>query len=991
MSLSTNLISQFVKATKDTTETKKESTHYGTVVEYDGGKYVQLDGSELLTPVSQTTTVSDGERVTVMIKDHSATVTGNLSSPSVGTTELKEVSDQITEVEILVADKVSTEELEATNGRIDNLVSDNVTIKGELDAHKATIDDLTAENATITGKLTADEAEIENLKATKIDADIVVAEYAKIDDLEATNIQVNNLEATYGDFKVLTADRLDAAEADITDLKAKSADIESLDAKYANIDFANIGEAAIENFYAKSGIIEDIVISEGTVTGTLVGVTIKGDLIEGGTIVADKLVVQGEDGLYYKLNVDGETVEAEQTDYNSLNGSIITAQSITANKINVDDLVAFDATIGGFKITDSSIYSGVKESVSNTTRGIYLDDDGQAVFGDQNNYLKYYKDEDDTYKLDISAYNLVLSASNRNVDDALDEMDALGDNLEETEKKLDDTDSKIDDAKTQIELLDKMLSTLVTDENGASLMTQTSDGGWTFDISGIEQNLGNSNETLNNLMETVNNLSHTTGGLASAVENLEETSEYVWITTYEDEPCLALGESDSNNGLFITNTRIIFIKDSGDPTYITKDGLYTNKLEVGTEFRQKDYVWAIRANGNYGLSWKQIVLTALEVLYTGPDQVAVGTELSDLTGVVVRGTYSNDTVRSITSGYEMSGEIKSGTNTITVKYGDFKGTFTVRGVTPGIAQGEATSLIISFQDVSGVSDSTTVKYSDEVKIEDGVAVLGDSSSFTVTESTPSNANETYSKAYGKYVANGSEIYYVDPDATWKRYKESGTFFDSYVLEYTPAYLITVVSESGGDSGDSGGETEPTATSLTATYTGGSVEVGTALSDLTGLTVKVNYDDSTTKTVTDYTLSGTIAEGSNTIRVTWGSLTTTFKVTGVAASTPVISSLKMATGTAKDSNTFETGLSSITQFVLYRKTLSSTGLMNASYNAELGSKYAYCSSYGSYIKSGSSGNTSYWSISGGTVTWGATGSSTSMASGIEYTWIAFGEE
>ena len=80
----------------------------------------------------------------------------------------------------------------------------------------------------------------------------------------------------------------------------------------------------------------------------MVGVTIKGDLIEGNTIKADKLVVKGSDGLYYKLNVSAETVETEQTDQNSLNGSIITAKSITATKISVEDLVAFDATIGGF-------------------------------------------------------------------------------------------------------------------------------------------------------------------------------------------------------------------------------------------------------------------------------------------------------------------------------------------------------------------------------------------------------------------------------------------------------------------------------------------------------------------------------------------------------------------------------------------------------------------------------------------------------------------
>ena len=51
MALSSDLISQFVQVTKDD-KTKKETTVYGTIVEYEGNKYVRLDGSELLTTSS---------------------------------------------------------------------------------------------------------------------------------------------------------------------------------------------------------------------------------------------------------------------------------------------------------------------------------------------------------------------------------------------------------------------------------------------------------------------------------------------------------------------------------------------------------------------------------------------------------------------------------------------------------------------------------------------------------------------------------------------------------------------------------------------------------------------------------------------------------------------------------------------------------------------------------------------------------------------------
>lgn len=81
-----------------------------------------------------------------------------------------------------------------------------------------------------------------------------------------------------------------------------------------------------------------------------------------------------------------------------------------------------------------------------------------------------------------------------------------------------------------------------------------------------------------------------------------------------------------------------------------------------------------------------------------------------------------------------------------------------------------------------------------------------------------------------------------------------------------------------------GETEVTLSSISATYNGGDVAVGTAVTDLTGIVVTAFYSDGSTATVTNYTLSGTIAEGSNTVTVSYGGKTTTFTVTGVAEST-----------------------------------------------------------------------------------------------------------
>ena len=426
MALSHELISQFAKIVKYDKKQSAESTVYGTVVtDGNGNKYVKLDGSDQLTPLtdnerpsadSTTASVNDGERVSVLIKNHTATITGNVSSPSVRSDDFKNLDDQVTDIKKF--DIVIAERVQANEGYIKKLQTDKADV-GDLTAANAKITELETKKASVE-ELNAAKAEITDLKATKLDTEVANATYATIKNLDATNANLENLDATYGQFQELATNKFTAIDADIKKLDTEKLSATTADAKYATIDFSNIGMAAIQKLFTDSGIIGDLVVSEGHITGKLVGVTIIGDLIEGGTVKADKLVVLGEDGLYYKLNTNGVTTTAEQTEYNSLNGSVITAKSITAEKVKVDDLVAFDATIGGFNITNSSIYSGAKESVTNTTRGIYLDKNGQISFGDADNYIRYYKASDGTYKLEISADNISIKSGGSGESTSLD-------------------------------------------------------------------------------------------------------------------------------------------------------------------------------------------------------------------------------------------------------------------------------------------------------------------------------------------------------------------------------------------------------------------------------------------------------------------------------------------------------------------------------------------------------------------------------------------
>lgn len=137
------------------------------------------------------------------------------------------------------------------------------------------------------------------------------------------------------------------------------------------------------------------------------------------------------------------------------------------------------------------------------------------------------------------------------------------------------------------------------------------------------------------------------------------------------------------------------------------------------------------------------------------------------------------------------------------------------------------------------------------------------------------------------------------------------FSDSKTGQLLFDSLITSLrnSASGGES-EEPENPDATLTSISATYTGGEVTVGTSLSALTGVAVTGTWSDGSTTNITGYVLSGTIAEGENTITVTYEGLTTTFTVTGIAESggggdTPTTYTITNSLTNVSTSNTAET--------------------------------------------------------------------------------------
>lgn len=128
MNLSQDIITAFVKITNDNKKKNTETTLYGTTVIQNGSKFVKIDGSDVLTPVQSTAVIRSGARVTIMLKDHQAIVTGNLTDPSASSGDVSDIGD----IDARLEAKVDKSEFELTINELLATIAELTTRVNEL-------------------------------------------------------------------------------------------------------------------------------------------------------------------------------------------------------------------------------------------------------------------------------------------------------------------------------------------------------------------------------------------------------------------------------------------------------------------------------------------------------------------------------------------------------------------------------------------------------------------------------------------------------------------------------------------------------------------------------------------------------------------------------------------------------------------------------------------------------------------------------------------
>lgn len=218
----------------------------------------------------------------------------------------------------------------------------------------------------------------------------------------------------------------------------------------------------------------------------------------------------------------------------------------------------------------------------------------------------YYTKEEADAAIKVSADSITQTVS-----ETYTTKEELDNAASEVQGSTDDLAERVTASESVIEQLSDSIASMVRSGDETSLVKQDESGLYYFDIAALQESADATAENLGDLLATLGEFNLEEGEtllgklakMESALDAVGLKTEYVTVGTYEDEPCIILGESDSEFKLLITNTRIVFQEGSTDTTYIKDNTLVTNNIEVEDEIRQGQWRWMARDNGNLGLIW----------------------------------------------------------------------------------------------------------------------------------------------------------------------------------------------------------------------------------------------------------------------------------------------------------------------------------------------------------------------------------------------------
>ena len=640
MDLSNDLISQFAKITKDQNKSPVEAIVYGTVVSYGDKLYVNIDGSNSITPVVTTSEIKSGERVTILLKDHSATILGNVTNPAASTETVGKVLDEydvivakIGDFELLIADKITTEQLEAELAIINEALIGKATIE-QLNAVDAKIEnlnvsDLEADIAKINEAI-IEKADIEDLNAVHADIDVLEADVANIETLVGGNLTMDNIQSL-----ILTTSKVTVDNAFVKDAMIDRVSASKLSAGTINTNLINIGSedgamtinGSLQQFKDADGNVRIQIgkDAQGNFTFCLfsqdgVGVLLDETGLKAGA-VPDGLIVN--DMVADNANISGgkldisSVVTAINGNTTSINSSIIqfddTGQSLTlafnSLKNKVDTLE--EINISG------DLSTVIEQVTSNTTNIEIMLGDIETLISNstivtENGQVVQLKDDYLSTKQTVNEMEVTISSFETTYGDSIKEVSAK---QTEFEADLDGFKTTVSDTyATKTELTDDIIEldnalndniTSAVDKAKNDTLDEVADK-YTLnkDYEEFTKMTTSSIEQTNNKVDTT--FTSVTTNIQSVNGQLTEFKNTVDTHIRMDSDGISIGKSDSPFSVNISNQKMSFKEQGTEVAYISDKEMRITDAVIENSMVLGNFKFIPRITGNMSLIWDDL-------------------------------------------------------------------------------------------------------------------------------------------------------------------------------------------------------------------------------------------------------------------------------------------------------------------------------------------------------------------------------------------------
>jgi phage minor structural protein len=347
-----------------------------------------------LSANSITTGTIDASKINVSNINASNITSGSINASVIGVTNLNannittgSIDASVIDVSNLNADNITTGTIDASNVNVTNLSADSIAT-GTLDARLINVINLNATNIT-TGTIDASKIKVTNLSASSITTGSLDASKVTVKNLSANSITTGSIDASKINVINLSANNITSGSISSDRLNVKDGFITSAMISNGAIGTAHIVDGSISSLKVANGSITNAKIQDATIDSAKIK-SINAEKITTGTIDTGKITISGvngklrmtnnrlqvfdaqstpvervaigdvnNDGSLYGLRVrgaDGNTVLYDENGVYSegiTDGAItnpkIADESITGNKLVIDDIFANTGFVGALK------------------------------------------------------------------------------------------------------------------------------------------------------------------------------------------------------------------------------------------------------------------------------------------------------------------------------------------------------------------------------------------------------------------------------------------------------------------------------------------------------------------------------------------------------------------------------------------------------------------------------------------------------------------